>query len=366
LIRIEQVKKSFGKKQVLQGVTLEVSNHELLSLVGPSGCGKTTTLNVVAGLCQPDEGSVTIDDTLLDGRRGDRLVHVNPSDRKVGYVFQEYALFPHMTVSDNISYGLRARHWPQKELKERTQKLLQFVGLVDHAQHYPPELSGGQKQRIALARALAIEPNVLLLDEPLAALDPRTRETLRADLKKMLGTLEVTSIYVTHELTEAYTMSDRIAVMGPGRIQQTGHRDEIFLRPNSAFVAQFLGENVLSGRIISTSSSPTIAINGVEIFARIPSEANEKVLVTLRPEDIALTHGSSGGNSEWNGSKYNNLNGTIIEIVRMRSVAEVTVDVGFQVKSMITSNSLEELGLREGEHVQVHFKKDALGISPVV
>jgi molybdopterin-binding protein len=365
MITLDNVKKSFGRKQVLRGVTLEVGNHELLSLVGPSGCGKTTTLNVVAGLCQPDEGAVIIDDVLFDGMNGNRLVHVNPSERKVGYVFQEYALFPHMTVSDNISYGLKARHRPEKEVKERTHTLLQFVGLLDHAQHYPPQLSGGQKQRIALARALATEPDVLLLDEPLAALDPRTRETLRTDLKKMLGTLDVTSIYVTHELAEAYTISDRIAVMGPGRIEQTGHRDEIFAKPNSEFVAQFLGENVYNGKVTNGSAqSPTIEINGVEISARVPAEAN-KVLVTIRPEDIALSSEVDTINSEWNGSKYNNLKGTIVEIVRMRSVAEVTVDVGFLVKSMITLNSLEELGLREGERVWVHFKRDSLGISPI-
>jgi molybdopterin-binding protein len=366
MIKLDQVKKSFGRKQVLRGVTLEVGNHELLSLVGPSGCGKTTTLNIVAGLCQPDEGSVVIDDVLFNGMDGKRLVHVNPSERKVGYVFQEYALFPHMTVSNNISYGMKARHRSEKEVKERTRTLLQFVGLLDHAQHYPPQLSGGQKQRIALARALAIDPDVLLLDEPLAALDPRTRQSLRTDLKKMLGTLEVTSIYVTHELAEAYTISDKIAVMGPGRIEQTGHRDEIFAKPNSEFVAQFLGENVFNGKVIDTSGpSPTIEINGIEISARIPAEANESVLVTLRPEDIALSSEVGTTNSEWNGSKYNNLNGTIVEIVRMRSVAEVTVDVGFLVKSMITSNSLEELGLREGERVQIHFKRDSLGVLPI-
>ncbi len=276
MIRLDRIKKSYGEKEVLKEVTLEVKEHELLSLVGPSGCGKTTTLNVVAGLCRPDEGTVVLDNVLVDGRPGGRLVHANPSERKVGYVFQEYALFPHMTVSDNISYGPKARHRPEKEVKERTHTLLQFVGLLDHAQHYPPQLSGGQKQRIALARALATEPDILLLDEPLAALDPRTRETLRTDLKKMLGTLDVTSIYVTHELAEAYTISDRIAVMGPGRIEQIGHRDEIFAKPNSEFVAQFLGENVYNGKVINASGpSPTIEINGIEISARIPAEANQ-------------------------------------------------------------------------------------------
>ena len=211
-------------------------------MVGPNGSGKTTTLNVVAGLCPPDEGTVLINDVLMDGRTGKRLVHVNPSERKIGYVFQDYALFPHMTVGENISYGLRARHMNRDEVRKRTRELLDFVGLPDHAEYYPHQLSGGQKQRTALARALAIEPEILLLDEPLAALDLKSRESMRDELKKILETLEATSIYVTHEFAEAYAISDRIAVMDSGRIEQTGSRDEIFSRPRPN-VAQFLGQH---------------------------------------------------------------------------------------------------------------------------
>lgn len=241
MIKLSMVKKSYGSKEVLRDVTLEVRRRELLCLVGPNGSGKTTTLNVVAGLCRPDEGTVLINDVLMDGRTGNRFVHVNPSERRIGYVFQDYALFPHMTVRENVSYGLKARHMQKHEVKERTQNMLEFVGLLDHSEHYPHQLSGGQKQKTALARALSTEPEILLLDEPLSALDLRTRESLRVELKRILGTLEVTSIYVTHELAEAYEVSDRIAVMGPGRIEQTGSRDEVFSKPNPC-VAQFLGQ----------------------------------------------------------------------------------------------------------------------------
>lgn len=234
------VQKSYGNKQVLRDVTLEVRRHELLCLVGPNGSGKTTTLNVIAGLCRPDGGTVSINGVLMDGRENNRPVHVNASEREIGYVFQDYALFPHMTVFENISYGLRARHMDRSEVAERTHKLLQFVGLFDHSEHYPRQLSGGQKQRTALARALAIKPEILLLDEPLAALDLMTRESMRTELKNLLGALQVTSIYVTHDLAEAQAVSDRIAVMGPGRIEQIGSRDEIFTRPNP-FAARFLG-----------------------------------------------------------------------------------------------------------------------------
>ena len=242
MIKLSGVKKSYGNKEVLSDITLEIRRHELLCLVGPNGSGKTTTLNIIAGLCQPEAGWVFINDVLMDGRNGKHLVHVNSSERRIGYVFQDYALFPHMTVRENISYGLRARHMHRHEVRGRTRELLDFVGLPDHAEHYPHQLSGGQKQRTALARALAIEPEILLLDEPLAALDLQSRESLRDELKKILEILEATSIYVTHEFAEAYAISDRIAVMDAGRIEQTGSRDEIFSRPNPN-VAQFLGQH---------------------------------------------------------------------------------------------------------------------------
>ena len=246
MIRLSMVKKSYGDKEVLKDVTLEVRKGEILCLVGPNGSGKTTTLNIIAGLCRPDEGSVHINDVLMDGREGNRVVHVSPFERKVGYVFQEYALFPHMTVRENISYGLKARHLQEQEVRKRTQALLEFMGILDHSEHHPHQLSGGQKQRTALARALAIEPEILLLDEPLAALDLRTRESLRVELKRILADLGVTSIYVTHELSEAYAVMDKIAVMGPGMIEQIGSRDEILSKPNP-YVAQFLGRNAYNG-----------------------------------------------------------------------------------------------------------------------
>ena len=240
MIKLSMVKKSYGNKEVLKDITLEVGDHELLCLVGPNGSGKTTLLNVIAGLSHPDEGTILINDLLMDGIDGKHAVHVYPSNRKIGYVFQDYALFPHMTVYENISYGLKARHIQKHEVTERTQKLLDLLGLLDCSRNYPRQISGGQKQKTALGRALAIDPEILLLDEPTSALDPRTRESLRLELKRIIGTLEMTAIYVTHELTEAYDVSDRIAVMGDGRIEQIGSRQEVFSRPNP-YVAQFLG-----------------------------------------------------------------------------------------------------------------------------
>jgi ABC-type Fe3+/spermidine/putrescine transport system ATPase subunit len=366
MIRLDRIKKSYGEKEVLKEITLEVKEHELLALVGPSGCGKTTTLNVAAGLCRPDKGTVVLDNVLVDGRAEGRLVHANPSERKVGYVFQEYALFPHMKVRDNISYGPEARHLSKIEVKKRTDSLLRFVGLQDHSEHYPDQLSGGQKQRIAIARALASEPDILLLDEPLAALDPRTRESMRVELKKILGTLEITTIYVTHDLGEAYAVSDKIAVMGHGIIEQTGGRDEIFVKPNSVYVAEFLGQNIYNGKVVNdTAQASTIEINGISISAKPTGGAkNRTVLVTIRPEDILLSSKATAGDQKWDGSRCNNFEGRIVEIVRMRSTAEIKVDVGFLVKSVIAVSALEELGLREGERVWVHLNGDSVGIMP--
>ncbi len=365
MIELDMIRKRFGETEVLKGVTLHVRKGELLSLVGPSGCGKTTTLNVIAGLCQPDGGTVWIDGVLVEGESSGRKVHVKPADRGIGYVFQDYALFPHMKVRDNVSYALKSRHLPEEEIRKRTYSLLEFVGLLDHSKHYPHQLSGGQKQRIALARALATDPKALLLDEPLTALDNITGARLRTDIKNALRALNMTSIYVTHDLAEAYTVSDRIAVMGSGRIEQVDHRDHILQKPNSSYVAKFLGLNVYSGRVVDHSAGlARVAINGIEISAASAVNLNKgTVLVTLKPEDVVLSSEPTLNNPKWRKCTCNNLEGTITQVVRMKSNAKVTVDVGFPVDSELTLSSLEELGVEEGSKVHAHFKADSLSVS---
>ncbi|MBS7622575.1 ABC transporter ATP-binding protein [Candidatus Bathyarchaeota archaeon] len=367
MIELRSVSKSFGDRDALNGVTLHVGRNELLSVVGPSGCGKTTMLNVVAGLCYPDEGEVQINNVIVDGWEGRRRIHVRPSKRKVGYVFQNYALFPHMKVQDNVAYGLKAMHLPRSEVEIRTRSILEFVGLLNHSESYPHELSGGEKQRVALARSLVTNPEVLLLDEPLSALDPRSREALRRDFKNLLRELEVTVVYVTHDLTEACSLSDRIAVMDRGRVEQAGHCDQILERPKSRFVAEFLGLNVYDGRVVQDPSGVIlIKVGGTEIFG--PATENpdgERVLVTLRPEDIVISTEPEVKNQRWCGCTCNSLSGTVLEIVRMKSSARVVVDVGFPVKSELSLSSIRELGLAEGKNVYVQFKAESLSISPV-
>jgi ABC-type Fe3+/spermidine/putrescine transport system ATPase subunit len=365
MIELRSVSKRFGDRDALNGVTLHVGRNELLSVVGPSGCGKTTMLNVIAGLCYPDEGEVQINNVIVDGWKGGRRIHVKPSKRRVGYVFQNYALFPHMKVHENVAYGLKAMHLPRNEVGARTRSILGFVRLLDHSDSYPHELSGGEKQRVALARSLVTNPEVLLLDEPLSALDPRSREALRTDFKNLLRELEVTVVYVTHDLAEACSLSDRIAVMDRGRVEQTGHCDQILERPKSRFVAEFLGLNVYDGRVVQDQSGVIlIRIGETEVFG--PATGNpgkERVLVTLRPEDVVVSTEPEVKNQRWCGCTCNSLSGTVLEIVRMKSSARVVVDVGFPVKSELSLSSIKELGLAEGMSAYVHFRAESLSIS---
>ncbi len=243
-VRVERVWKRFGSVEALRGVSLTVREGELFTLLGPSGCGKTTLLRIVAGLLEPDQGRIFFD--------GDDVTGVPPHKRNVGMVFQDLALFPHMTVYDNVAYGLRVRRVPEGEVRRRVREILELVRLDpgEFASRRPGQLSGGQQQRVALARALVIEPRVLLLDEPFSHLDYKIRQELMAEFKKLQKRLGITTIYVTHDQTEAMLLSDRIAVMNAGRVEQVGRPDEVYEKPRTLFVASFFGDaNILPARL---------------------------------------------------------------------------------------------------------------------
>jgi ABC-type Fe3+/spermidine/putrescine transport system ATPase subunit len=364
MITLESVTKCFDKKPVLEKLSLDVKQHEILSLLGPNGCGKTTTLNLIAGLSRLDEGKIFIDQKLVEGKEGKKIIHLKPSERKIGYVFQNIALFPHMRIRDNIAFGLKASGRSKQEIKPKTSQLLDFIGLREYAAFYPRQLSGGQRQRVALARSLAMDPEVLLLDEPVSAVDPHLKESLRFEFKNYLRTLRITAVYVTHNLNEAFMMSDRIAVMGSGQIEQIGDRADIFNKPRSRYVAEFLGLNVYSGKAGTVRKDALeVTIEGTTVLGpAVPEFAGVPVVVTLKPEDIQLSL-TPNVDPAWKNDVYNSLKGTIAEVVQMRSTTQLTVDVGFPVKCRVLASVFRQVGFEPGQQVFVQFRADDLNVS---
>ena len=233
VLRLDNIYKAFAEVPVLNGISLDVEQGEFITLLGSSGCGKTTTLRIIAGLEQADRGSVWLD--------GQDITNAVPNKRDVNTVFQNYALFPHMTVADNIAYGLKLRKLPKKVISAKVEEMLQLVQLTGYGQRKPEQLSGGQRQRVAIARAVVNEPKVLLLDEPLGALDLKLRRQMQLELKRIQKQLGITFIYITHDQEEAINMSDRIAVMRNGKFEQIGTPNEIYYHPRTAYVADFVG-----------------------------------------------------------------------------------------------------------------------------
>ena len=239
-IRLEQIAKSFDKRQVIRPTTLTIRNGSFTTLLGPSGCGKTTLLRMIAGLETPDDGEIWLDDTCVFSKS--RKINLPPEKRNLGFVFQDFALWPHMTVFENVAFGLRARK-DTKNLQDRVRSALRTVHLEDFEKRYPHQLSGGQQQRVAFARAIAVQPGCILFDEPLSALDALLREEMRHELTELTSALGITSVFVTHDQTEAMSMSDSIAVLNGGYVEQYAAPETIYHDPASEFVARFVGKS---------------------------------------------------------------------------------------------------------------------------
>jgi len=284
-LSLDSVRKSFADTVALDGVSLDIAEGEFFTLVGPSGCGKTTTLRTIAGLESPTDGTVRFD--------GEDVGGVPTEDRDVGIVFQSYALFPHMTVHENVAYGLKFADPPDGTTVDgRVTDLLDLVDLSGMGDREPDQLSGGQQQRVALARALAPEPEILLLDEPMSALDARLRETLRRQIKRIQTELDVTTVYVTHDQEEALSISDRLAVMHDGRVEQVGTPREVYERPATEFVASFVGENNLfRGPVTGTGGDgggTAVSVDGTEFRVEDGSVAAGDLTFCVRPEDLTV------------------------------------------------------------------------------
>jgi spermidine/putrescine ABC transporter ATP-binding subunit len=287
-VKINNVVKRFGDFTALHELNLEIQEGEFLSLLGPSGCGKTTTLRLIAGFIQPTQGSIILGDQ--------DVTHVAPQHREIGMVFQDYALFPHMTIADNIGFGLRERGYPKEQIRARVGDLLDLIRLAEVGERYPAEVSGGQQQRIAVARAVAYPPKVLLMDEPLGALDLKLRETMQVELRRIQQELKITTVYVTHDQTEAMNMSDRIVVMNTGRIEQIGSAEGIYDDPRTRFVADFVGQINLLDAVITGSDGDFLTAETLGKPVRVPkgeSELSGKVSIAVRPEHLQLVDASS-------------------------------------------------------------------------
>jgi ABC-type Fe3+/spermidine/putrescine transport system ATPase subunit len=360
MIRIENVSKSFKNKKIVDNLNLEVKSKEIVSLLGPNGVGKTTLLNMIAGLIKPDQGNIYINGVLVNGKEGTKTVCKKPCERKIGYVFQSASLFPNMKAYDNVAYGLKTMHLSKQEIQQRTNSMLDLVGLKEYAKSYPHQMSGGQRQRIALARSLATEPHVLLLDEPVSAVDPQLRESFRGELKNYLQTLKITVLYVTHNLSEAYVMSDRIAVMGEGHVEQIGCKSEIFEKPCSRYVAQFLGINVFEGKATRVVDDLLeIDAAGTMMFAQAsPELVGKTVTVTVKPDDITISNKRQIKNVEG----VNSVKGVVLGIVQMRSTCQVTLDVGCMLKTRVSAQFIKGLGVGVGDEVYVQFRVDSLNV----
>lgn len=287
ILQLLNLCKSYEDQPVIRSINLQVGSGEFLTLLGPSGCGKTTTLRLLAGFEQPDEGEIRMD--------GTDITSLPPYRRDVNTVFQSYALFPHMNIFDNIAFGLRMKKVPKAVLEQRVAEMLTLIQMSDFAKRKPDQLSGGQKQRVAIARALVNQPQILLLDEPLGALDLKLRKQMQGELKHLQQKLGITFIYVTHDQEEALSISDRIAVMNNGKIEQIGTPEDIYNHPRSRFVATFIGEaNLLEARIMDFSKE-SMQVKWLDYpFAvpRDPSCKEEKgsIELAIRPENLRLLH----------------------------------------------------------------------------
>jgi spermidine/putrescine ABC transporter ATP-binding subunit len=347
VVALEGCTRVYGNLRAVDALDLTVYEGEFLSLLGPSGCGKTTTLFLVAGFVEPTAGRVLIDGEDVTGRP--------PHQRGLGIVFQSYALFPHLSVFENVAFGLRERRTPEAEIRRRVSDALALVRLDPHGQQRPAQLSGGMQQRVALARALVYEPRVLLLDEPLAALDRKLREQMREELREIQRSVGITTIFVTHDQSEALSLSDRIAVMDRGRIQQLGTPREVYGAPATRFVADFIGaSNLLRGQATSVDS---VALGGgltVRVDTTRPFAIGESVELAIRPERVMLTAAGVGDALGRNAAI-----GRVVRSTYLGAQIEVTVELpGGQRVAALVGEPLP-LPLEAGHAIKVTLPADA-------
>ena len=349
-LRLDHLVKAFAGNTVVKGVDLGISKGEFITLLGPSGCGKTTILRMIAGFERPTSGSIVVE--------GKDITDLPPNQRKIGMVFQAYALFPNMNVGDNVAFGLKIAGMPASERRARVEEMLKLIGLTGYDSRFPFELSGGQQQRVALARALAPKPRMLLLDEPLSALDAKIRVSLRQEIRAIQRDLGVTTIFVTHDQEEALSISDRIVVLNAGTVDQFGTPFEVYNKPATRFVATFVGTlNTLKARVVSVADR-SVSVDGQSFrLAALPADAaaDAPLSLTMRPEAVVL--GKPDGQDVV-------LEGRIAEVSFLGSVIRLRVDLGENTLSLDTFNDQHTPPPALDQKVQVSLKSSDILILP--
>jgi spermidine/putrescine transport system ATP-binding protein len=353
-IQLVELTKRFADVTAVDGIDLEIPGGEFFSLLGPSGCGKTTTLRLIAGFERPTEGRILLD--------GTDVAYTPPHRRNVNTVFQNYALFPHLNVFDNVAFGLRRARRPKDEIKQRVARALELVQLTGYGRRKSSELSGGQQQRVALARALVLNPAVLLLDEPLGALDAKLRKALQIELKALQQEVGITFLYVTHDQEEALTMSDRLAVMNAGQVDQIGSPQDVYEDPQTLFVADFLGVSNLMDGVARAGGDggAQVALEGFELEARGGGgDVSGPAKLVIRPERVELEpHGAASG--------PNRLPGMVERVVYVGSSVQLIVRAatGDALQALV-QNTGGGAPYDQGTPVQLHLPADALRVLPV-
>ena len=343
---LENINKNFGSLVAVKNVNLVIEPGEFLCFLGPSGCGKTTLLRIITGFELPSSGIIKYDDKIIN--------NIIPQKRDFGIVFQSYALFPNMTVQENVAFGLTMRKMPKQEIKKRVEEILKLVGLTEWKTHYPAQLSGGQQQRVALGRAIAIKPKVLLLDEPLSALDAKIRVRLRTVIKRLQKELGITMIYVTHDQEEALSMADRVAIMKGGEIRQIGAPWDIYKNPNSSFVAGFVGtSNFMTGTIDDSTAKIDgygFKIDGLEKIKQ------STVYPVIRPEKIELI----SDQTDMRQLEESNIVNTTAEVITfLGAVVQITFILdGVEMHVDITENEFARMELKRGDDIRLYFPPD--------
>jgi iron(III) transport system ATP-binding protein len=332
-VELRGLAKKYGAATAVDNVSLGIEHGKLVCLLGPSGCGKTTTLRLIAGFIEPSAGEIVVGGKVLSSPQRT----VPPEGRNMSMIFQSYALWPHMTVAENVAYGLRIRKLPKAEIDTRLKAILATTRLEPYAGRYPGELSGGQQQRVSLARALVVEPETLLLDEPLSNLDANLREEMRFEIRRLHDRYRYTTVYVTHDQAEAMTTADLIAVMNHGRIEQLGTPQEIYYQPRSEFVARFIGgSNILRGKAADDSR---VAIDGRLLHTTGRTlRSGEEVAVSVRQHNVRLSTSAPGA-----GPNDNHLQGVVMRQVFLGTSRDYTVRLGDGTELRVTAPAEQEI-----------------------